>query len=144
MMSAEEGADSVDAQHELVARVAALLDEIGDVGDTDDESAVVQVGVTRASVRVIALAEDLRVVSVTQLLALNLPNTDALRDDVEELDATLSFGNLRRSDPTGVTTDVLQYYTFPVGGLADIPLLTVLHIVLSAGDDIARKLVDAS
>ena len=91
-----------------------------------------------------ALADDLQVVSVTQLLALNLPNTDALRSDVEELDATLSFGHLRRSDLTGVTTDVLQYYTFPVGELGDVPLLTVLHIVLSGGDDIARKLVDAS
>ena len=43
-----------------------------------------------------------------------------------------------------MTTDVLQYYTFPADGLTDIPLLTVLHIVLSGGDDIARKLVDAS
>ncbi|WP_461665057.1 hypothetical protein [Gordonia sputi] len=143
-MSDESSPNSSAAQQVLLERVAALLTEIGDVTDADHESVVVAVGSTRASVRVIALADDLQVVSVTQLLALNLPNTDALRSDVEELDATLSFGNLRRSDLTGVTTDVLQYYTFPVDGLTDIPLLTVLHIVLSGGDDIARKLVDAS
>ncbi|MGW0452757.1 hypothetical protein [Gordonia sputi] len=143
-MSDESSPNPSAAQQVLLERVAALLTEIGDVTDADHESVVVAVGSTRASVRVIALADDLQVVSVTQLLALNLPNTDALRSDVEELDATLSFGNLRRSDLTGVTTDVLQYYTFPVDGLTDIPLLTVLHIVLSGGDDIARKLVDAS
>ena len=143
-MSDESSLNPSAAQQVLLERVAALLTEIGDVTDADHESVVVAVGSTRASVRVIALADDLQVVSVTQLLALNLPNTDALRSDVEELDATLSFGNLRRSDLTGVTTDVLQYYTFPVDGLTDIPLLTVLHIVLSGGDDIARKLVDAS
>ena len=143
-MSDESSPNPSAAQQVLLERVAALLTEIGDVTDADHESVVVAVGSTRASVRVIALADDLQVVSVTQLLALHLPNTDALRSDVEELDATLSFGHLRRSDLTGVTTDVLQYYTFPVDGLTDIPLLTVLHIVLSGGDDIARKLVDAS
>ncbi|MBX4378008.1 hypothetical protein K4H02_23420, partial [Mycobacterium tuberculosis] len=88
-----------------LSRVTALLGEIGDVAESDSESVVVQVSSTRASVRVVALADDLHVVSVTQLLALNLPNTDALRSDVEELDATLSFGSLRRSDLTGITTD---------------------------------------
>lgn len=143
-MSGYSNVNPSAAQQDLLSRVTALLGEIGDVAESDSESVVVQVGSTRASVRVVALADDLHVVSVTQLLALNLPNTDALRSDVEELDATLSFGNLRRSDLTGITTDVLQYYTFAVDGLADIPMLTVLHIVLSAGGDIARKLVDAT
>ena len=99
-MSNESSPNSSAAQQVLLERVATLLTEIGDVTDADAESVVVAVGSTRASVRVISLADDLQVVSVTQLLALNLPNTDALRSDVEELDATLSFGNLRRSDLT--------------------------------------------
>ena len=138
-MSNESSPNSSAAQQVLLERVATLLTEIGDVTDVDAESVVVAVGSTRASVRVISLADDLQVVSVTQLLALNLPNTDALRSDVEELDATLSFGNLRRSDLTGVTTDVLQYYTFPADGLTDIPLLTVLHICLLYTSDAARR-----
>ncbi|GAA3692668.1 hypothetical protein [Gordonia hankookensis] len=127
----------------LLTRVARLVGELGDVGDEDADSVIVQVGTTRASLRVLTLADGLDVLTVTQLVAVNLPNTSALRDDVEAADAHLSFGALRRSDPEGVTTDVLQYYTFPAGTLDDVPLLTVLHIVLSAGADTARRLSGA-
>ncbi|MAQ82343.1 hypothetical protein VX037_07870 [Gordonia sp. Z-3] len=122
------------------SRVAALVAEFGEVVTVDADSVVVQVGSTRASIRALELAAGLEVLTVTQLVALDLPNTDALRDDVETCDAQLSFGALRRSDPEGVTTDVLQYYTFPAGSLDDMPLLTVLHMVLSAGADAAQQL----
>lgn len=122
------------------SRVAALVAEFGEVVTVDADSVVVQVGSTRASIRALELAAGLEVLTVTQLIALDLPNTDALRDDVETCDAQLSFGALRRSDPEGVTTDVLQYYTFPAGSLDDMPLLTVLHMVLSAGADAAQQL----
>ncbi|MCF3937971.1 hypothetical protein [Gordonia tangerina] len=122
------------------SRVAALVAEFGEVVTVDADSVVVQVGSTRASIRALELAAGLEVLTVTQLVALDLPNTDALRDDVEDCDAQLSFGALRRSDPEGVTTDVLQYYTFPAGSLDDMPLLTVLHMVLSAGADAAQQL----
>ncbi|MEP9391091.1 hypothetical protein ABLE92_07970 [Gordonia sp. VNQ95] len=124
-----------------IGRISALLAEVGDVVEGDADSVVVQVGLTRASIRVVELGEQLEVLSVTQLVAVNLPNTSDLRDDVESHDATLSFGSLRRSDPTGVTTDVLLYYTFPIGGISDVALLTVLHVVLVTGADIAGALV---
>lgn len=132
-----------DAMPVSIDRVRALLREVGDVVDGDAESVVVQVGRTRASIRGVALGDHLDVLSVTQLVAVNLPNTPKLRDDVEHHDATLSFGSLRRSDPAGVTTDVLLYYTFPLGGLDDVGLLTVLHVVLVTGADIAGRLVGA-
>ncbi|MCH5643113.1 hypothetical protein, partial [Gordonia sp. ABSL49_1] len=125
----------------LLRRVSGLLSEIGSVASSDPESLVVQVGSTSASIRVLALADGLDVLAITQLIALDLPNTEQLRDDVETCGAQLSFGSLRRSDPQGVTTDVLQYYTFPAGNLDDIPLLTVLHIVLTSGADAATRLV---
>lgn len=40
-----------------------------------------------------------------------------------------------------MTTDVLLYYTFPIGGLADMALLTMLHLVLVTGADVAGHLV---
>ncbi|MDL9935500.1 hypothetical protein QSJ18_01955 [Gordonia sp. ABSL1-1] len=125
----------------LAVRLERLLSEVGRVTAVDAESLVVQVGSTRASIQVVNLADGLDMLAITQLVALDLPNTESLRTDVEEYGAQLNFGSLRRSDPLGVTTDVLQYYTFPVNGLEDIPLLTVLHIMLSAGADAARKLV---
>lgn len=124
-----------------IVRLHELLTEVGDVVESDADSVVVRVGRTRASIRSVHLAEDLEVLSVTQLIALNLPNTPGLRDDVETHAATLSFGSMRRSDPSGVTTDVLQYYTFPLGGLDDAGLLTVLHLVLVTGADIAESLI---
>ncbi|MFW0787801.1 hypothetical protein AAFP35_25175 [Gordonia sp. CPCC 206044] len=132
--------DSSTGPAALLARVVDLVAELGDVGETDADSVVVRVGPTRASIRAVGLADGLDVLTVTQLVAMDLPNTDDLRDDVESSDAGLSFGALRRSDPAGVTTDVLLYYTFPAGSLGDVPLLTVLHIVLSAGADVARRL----
>ena len=135
---------SDDGAHDaLVRRLRELLVEVGEVVDGDADSVVVQVGRTRASVRAITLAAELDVLTVTQLIALNLPNTGELRDDVENHDARLSFGSLRRSDPEGVTTDVLLYYTFPVGGLGDMGLLTVLHLVLATGAEIATDLSGA-
>ncbi|MGV9710342.1 hypothetical protein ACWDTI_06735 [Gordonia sp. NPDC003424] len=127
----------------LLERAAELVREIGEVGESDSDSVVVQIGPTRASVRAVSLAPGLDVLAITQLVAVNLPNTDALRDDVESADAELSFGTLRRSDPAGVTTDVLQYYTFPAGTLDDVGLLTILHLVLSAGADVATLLTGA-
>lgn len=132
--------DAIERRSQLLTRVTSLLGEIGDVSRPDDESVVVAVGSTRASIRTLALTDDLDVLTVTQLVALDLPNTDELRDDVEVQAAELSFGSLRRSDPEGVTTDVLLYYTFPMGTLADVALLTVLHLVLGAGADIATRL----
>jgi len=125
----------------LLERAAVIVAELGPTDRPDAESVVVQVGPTRASIRVLTLSDGLDVLAVTQMVAMDLPNTSTLRDDVEAFGAQMSFGNLRRSDPAGVTTDVLQYYTFPAGRLDDLPLLTVLHIVLAAGVDAAERLV---
>ncbi|GAB86409.1 hypothetical protein RVF83_21940 [Gordonia rubripertincta] len=125
----------------LLERAAVIVAELGPTDRPDAESVVVQVGPTRASIRVLTLSEGLDVLAVTQMVAMDLPNTPTLRDDVEAFGAQMSFGSLRRSDPAGVTTDVLQYYTFPAGRLDDLPLLTVLHIVLAAGVDAAERLV---
>ncbi|MCK8615873.1 hypothetical protein [Gordonia sp. C13] len=125
----------------LLERAAVIVAELGPTDRPDAESVVVQVGPTRASIRVLTLSDGLDVLAVTQMVAMDLPNTPTLRDDVEAFGAQMSFGSLRRSDPTGVTTDVLQYYTFPAGRLDDLPLLTVLHIVLAAGVDAAERLV---
>ncbi|ASR04058.1 MULTISPECIES: hypothetical protein [Gordonia] len=125
----------------LLERAAVIVAELGPTDRPDAESVVVQVGPTRASIRVLTLSDGLDVLAVTQMVAMDLPNTPTLRDDVEAFGAQMSFGSLRRSDPAGVTTDVLQYYTFPAGRLDDLPLLTVLHIVLAAGVDAAERLV---
>lgn len=121
-------------------RLAVLLSEIGEVAAVDAESVVVAVGSTRASLRVVGLGEGLDIITVIQMLADDATNTPELRDRIEAIDAGLSFGGLRRSQPGEQRTDVLLYYTFPAGNLDDHALLTVLHIVLTSGADAAAEL----
>ncbi|GAB18691.1 hypothetical protein GOEFS_061_00300 [Gordonia effusa NBRC 100432] len=126
-----------------LARIARLAADLGDVVVVED-AAMIEVGGTRASVRVLDLGDGLEVVAVTQLVASGLANTDELRDAVETRSAGLSFGSLRRSGNGADTVDVLLSYTFPLGELADLPLLTVLHMVLSAGVDTRAEVLGSS
>ena len=121
-------------------RIVGLMADLGSVS-ADDDAAMIELGGTRASVRVLDLGDGLEVVAVTQLVASAVANTDELRDIVESRSAALSFGSLRRSDRSGHVSDVLLSYTFPLGDLADLPLLTMLHMVLSAGVDVREALV---
>jgi hypothetical protein len=121
-------------------RLSGLLAELGTVVEGDEESVLVRVGTTSASVRLLAMPQGLTVVSVTQLVARTVTNDERLRDLLEERGAGLSFGSLRRRSPHDRHTDVLLLYAFPLGELDDIPLLTILHMVLSGGTDLAEDL----
>ncbi len=125
---------------DLMNRIAGIVGQLGDVVSADDGSVVLTVGGTRASLRALSLAPGLDVVSVIQLVADRVTNSEALRDMVETADARLGFGSLRRSDFDKPITDVLLYYTFPAGTLDDDALLTLLHIVLSSGADLGETL----
>lgn len=122
-------------------RLSGLLAELGTVVEGDEESVLVRIGTTSASVRLLAMPQGLTVVSVTQLVARAVTNDERLRDLLEERGATLSFGSLRRRSPRERHTDVLLSYAFPLGDLEEIPLLTMLHMVLSGGTDLAEDLV---
>ncbi len=124
----------MSATETVIERIARLSADLG-TATADADSVLLDVGGTRASVRVLDLGDGLEVVAVTQLVAAGLTNDAALRDSVESRSAALSFGTLRRGDRDATTTDVLLSYTFPLGDLADLPLLTILHMVLSAGVD---------
>ncbi|SIS08396.1 hypothetical protein [Williamsia sterculiae] len=129
-----------DAATALINRAADLLTDVAEVTRAADGSLTLTYDGTRAAVRAVTLAPGLDVVSLTQVLAWDLPNTDELRADIERLAGGLSFGSVKRTTATDVTTDVLQHYSFPAGGLDDIPLLTVLHMVLASGSEMARGL----
>ncbi|MFW0791830.1 hypothetical protein [Gordonia sp. CPCC 205333] len=129
----------MSAPETALARITNLIADLGAVTTVDD-AAMIEFGGTRASVRVLDLGDGLEVVALTQLVASGLANTDELRDVVESRSAGLSFGSLRRSSADGDAVDVLLSYTFPLGELANLPLLTVLHMVLSAGVDTRTEL----
>ena len=127
----------------LLDRVADLLGASSEVLRGDDGvSATVSFDGTRAALQAMSLADGLDVLSLTQVLAWDLPNTEALRDDIDRLAGETSFGSIKRSSVDGVTTDVLQSYTFPAGGLDDVALITMVTLVLSIGADLSRRLTD--
>lgn len=121
-------------------RLSGLLAEFGTVVEHDEQSVLVRVGTTSATVQVLSLPRDLTLVTVMQLVARKVTNDERLRDLLEERGASVTFGVLRRVSPQARHTDVVLQYAFPLGDLDDIPLLTVLHMVLSKVADLAEDL----
>jgi hypothetical protein len=132
----------------LSERVAAVLEEILPVQHEDDGALTVHHDETFASLRVVTIAEDLDIVSLTQVLAWDLPLDSKLRAKVAQhandtLLGTVSLvekseGAKRNSKKTA---DVLLRYNFPAIGLTDDALRTLILMVLATGGDVRRALV---
>ena len=132
----------------LSERLAAVLEEILPVQHEDDGALTVHHDETFASLRVVTIAEDLDIVSLTQVLAWDLPLDSKLRAKVakhahDTLLGTVSLvekseGAKRNSKKTA---DVLLRYNFPAVGLTDHALRTLILMVLATGGDVRRALV---
>jgi hypothetical protein len=132
----------------LSERVAAVLEEILPVQHEDDGALTVHHDETFASLRVVTIAEDLDMVSLTQVLAWDLPLDSKLRAKVakhanDTLLGTVSLvekseGAKRNSKKVA---DVLLRYNFPATGLTDDALRTLILMVLATGGDVRRALV---
>ena len=132
----------------LSERVAAVLEEILPVQHEDDGALTVHHDETFASLRVVTIAEDLDMVSLTQVLAWDLALDSKLRAKVakhanDTLLGTVSLvekseGAKRNSKKVA---DVLLRYNFPATGLTDDALRTLILMVLATGGDVRRALV---
>ena len=132
----------------LQERVAAVLDDILPIQHEDDGAVTVHHDETFASLRVVTIAEDLEMVSLTQILAWDLPLDAKLRAKVSKhandtLLGTVSLmekseGAKRNSKKSA---DVLLRYNFPAVGLTDDALRTLILMVLATGGDVRRALV---
>jgi len=132
----------------LQERLAAVLDDILPFEREDDGALTVHHDETIASLRVVTIAEGLDMVSLTQILAWDLPVDSKIRNAVaraarDSLLGTVSLveksaGANRNSKKSG---DVLLRYNFPAGGLTDDALRTLILLVLGTGTDIRRDLI---
>jgi hypothetical protein len=132
----------------LSERVAAVLEEILPVQHEEDGALTVHHDETFASLRVVTIAEDLDMVSLTQVLAWDLPLDSKLRAKVakhanDTLLGTVSLvekseGAKRNSKKIA---DVLLRYNFPATGLTDDALRTLILMVLATGGDVRRDLI---
>lgn len=132
----------------LQERLAAVLGEIMPIQREDDGALTVHHDETFASLRVVTIAEGLDMVSLTQVLAWDLPVDAKIRNKIARhaRDALLgtvsllekSAGAKRNSKKVG---DVLLRYNFPGAGLSDDALRTLILLVLGSGSDIRRDLI---
>ena len=132
----------------LQERLAAVLDDILPIEREEDGAVTVHHDETFASLRVVTIAEGLDMVSLTQVLAWDLPVDTKIRNKVarharDTLLGTVSLvektvGAKRNSKKSG---DVLLRYNFPAGGLTDEALRTLILLVLGNGVEIRRDLI---
>jgi hypothetical protein len=140
---------------DLQERLAAVLTDVVPVQREDDGAVTVHHDGTFASLRVVGIAEDLELVSLTQVLAWDLPLDAKLRAKVAEHAHNTLLGTVSlaaKSAPAQIAAgakrnskkvaDVLLRYNFPAVGLTNDALRTLVMMVLSTGADVRRALVD--
>jgi hypothetical protein len=132
----------------LQERVAAVLDDILPIQHEDDGAVTVHHDETFASLRVVTIAEDLEMVSLTQILAWDLPLDAKLRAKVAKHSHDTLLGTVslmekseRAKGNSKKVADVLLRYNFPAAGLTDDALRTLILMVLATGGDVRRALV---
>jgi hypothetical protein len=134
---------------ELQERLVAVLDEILPTRQEEDGAVTVHHDDTFASLRVVKIAEGLDMVSLTQILAWDLPLDSKIRMNVakhahDTLLGTVSLVEKRSAAAkrnSKKTADVLLRYNFPAAGLSDDALRTLILMVLATGADVRRALV---
>jgi hypothetical protein len=139
----------------LQERLGSILRDVLPVEDEPDGGLTVHHDATFASLRVVNIAEGLDLVSLTQIVAWDLPLTKKLSDQVAKQAHDSNFGNVtmvekvsdkaaQRNSGKGAskTADVMLRYNFPGAALTDDALRTLILLVLDTGAQIRRALTD--
>ncbi len=137
----------------LQERLASILGDVISVEEEPDGALTVRHDGTIASLRVVNIAEGLDLVSLTQILAWDLPLTKKISDQVAKQARDSNFGSVtlvekvnqkavqRNSGKNAAkSADVMLRYNFPGGGLTDDALRTLILLVLDTGAQIRRAL----
>ncbi|OBK85817.1 hypothetical protein A5649_01985 [Mycolicibacter heraklionensis] len=126
----------------LADRLATVLAEVLAVDAEPDGALTVRHDGTLASLRVVPIAQDLELVSLTQVLGWDLPLTKKLRKHVAEQAALSQLGTITLVEKDAESADVMVRYNFPGSGLTDDALRTLVLLVLTKGVDIRDALTD--
>ncbi|OMB99621.1 hypothetical protein [Mycobacterium colombiense] len=137
----------------LQERLSSILGEVLPLEEEADGAVTVRHDGTIASLRVVNIAEGLDLVSLTQILAWDLPLTKKVSEQVAKQARDSNFGSVsliekvnekavQRNSGKGAskTADVMLRYNFPGGGLTDDALRTLILLVLDTGAGIRRTL----
>jgi hypothetical protein len=145
---ASGGQERSDRGMALQQRLVTVLDEILAIREEDDGAVTVRHDDTIASLRVVTIGEGLDMVSLTQILAWDLPSDSKIRVKVAKHAADTLLGTVSLVEKSAArnsrkTADVLLRYNFPAGGLTDDALRTLILMVLATGSDVRRALTGA-
>lgn len=134
-------------------RLAAVLGEVVTLSREEDGAITLHHDGTVASLRVVEIAEGLELVSLTQILAWDLPLDAKLRAAVADHAHNTLLGTVSLASKSGhkevaagakrnskKVADVLLRYNFPAAGLTDAALRTLILMVLATGSDVRRAL----
>jgi hypothetical protein len=124
-------------------RLAEILGATMSVEIEPDDALTVRYEGTLASLRMVAIAEELEMISVTQILAWDLPVNSQLRKRVAAQAQATMLGTITLVDQPAVNkkrADLLLRYNFPANGLAEEPLRTLIMMVLAGGADVGASL----
>lgn len=137
----------------LQERLASILRDVLALQEETDGALTVHHDGTIASLRVVNIAEGLDLVSLTQILAWDLPLTKKLSDQVAKQARDSNFGSVsliekvndkavQRNSGKGAAknADVMLRYNFPGAGLTDDALRTLILLVLDTGAQVRRTL----
>lgn len=137
----------------LQERLVSILGDVLPLEEETDGAVTVRHDGTIASLRVVNIAEGLDLVSLTQILAWDLPLTKKISEQVAKEARDSNFGSVsliekvnekavQRNSGRGAakTADVMMRYNFPGGGLTDDALRTLILLVLDTGAGIRGKL----
>ena len=136
----------------LQERLASILRDVLPIEEEPDGALTVRHNGTLASLRVVNIAEDLDLISLTQILAWDLPLTKKVGDQIAKQARDSNFGSVtlvekvsekaaqrNSGKSTSKTADVMLRYNFPGGGLTDDALRTLILLVLDTGAEIRRS-----
>jgi hypothetical protein len=123
----------------LQRRLRQVLDGVVPVREEDDGALTVSHDGTLASLRVVGVAEGLELISLSQILAWDVPLDRRIRARISEQARTVMFGTVTLIEKKRIG-EVLLRYNFPGSGLTDDALRTLILMVLSTGSSVRRAL----
>ncbi|MGH4025880.1 MAG: hypothetical protein ACRDRV_14990 [Pseudonocardiaceae bacterium] len=131
---------SLVATQELLDAARAALERYQDVEVDDDGALTFRHSDVPCAVQAVELAEGLVVLSLTCVVAWDLPADGDIGDRIATRAGQGLFGTLGQVR-TDRGIDVTLRYTFPAAGLDTVPLGTLLMLVVSTASQVRGELL---